>query len=80
MLNTPGALAVSPTGVLYVVDPSRDRILQRLPSGQFQVVVGNGHRGFSGDGQLAIDAKISVTQGSDLVVARYGTIYFTDEG
>jgi len=43
-------------------------------------VAGSGRRGFSGDGHFAIDAKISVTQGSDLVVSSDGTIYFTDEG
>ncbi len=79
-LRTPGALAVSPDGGLYVVDSSRDQILQRLSNGQFQVVAGNGRRGFSGDGRLAVDAKISVTRGSDLVVASDGTMYFTDGG
>jgi hypothetical protein len=79
-LTMPGALAVSSTGVLYVVDSSRDQILRRVTSGRFQVVAGTGRRGFSGDGHLAIDAEISVTRWGGLAVARNGTVYFADEG
>jgi hypothetical protein len=51
-----------------------------LSNDQFQVVAGNGRRGSSGDGHLAIHAKISVTQWSGLSVASDGTIFFADEG
>lgn len=78
--RTPGALAVSPTGVLYVVDASRDQILRRVDGGRFQVVAGDGHRGFTGDGHAAIDAKISVNQDSALVVTSDGTVVFVDQG
>ena len=79
-LKTPGALAVSSKGTLYVVDAGRDQILRRLPDGQFQVVAGSGRRGLSGDGQPAIDAEISVRYWGGMAVASNGTIYFTDEG
>jgi hypothetical protein len=79
-LKTPAALAVSSSGVLYVVDASRDQILRRLPNGLFQVVAGDGRRGFSGDGHLAIDAKISINQQSGLAVTSNGTVYFADAG
>lgn len=79
-LKTPAALAVSFKGVLYVVDASRDQILRRLANGQFQVVAGDGRRGFSGDDHLAIDAEISVNEQSGLAVASNGTVYFVDEG
>ena len=79
-LKTPAALAVSFKGVLYVVDAGRDQILRRLASGQFQVVAGDGRRGFSGDDHLAIDAEISVNEQSGLAVASNGTVYFVDEG
>jgi len=79
-LTTPGALAVSSKGTLYVVDAGRDQILRRLPGGQFEVVAGDGRRGFSGDGHPAIDAEISVKYWGGLAVASNGTIYFTDEG
>ena len=49
-LRDPTALAVSPSGDLYVVDNSLHQIFVHLPSGQFQVVAGNGTEGFSGDG------------------------------
>lgn len=79
-LKTPAALAVSFKGVLYVVDAGRNQILRRLPSGRFQVVAGDGRRGFSGDGHLAIDAEISVKEWGGLAVASNGTVYFADEG
>lgn len=79
-LETPGALAVSSTGVLYVIDAKRDQILERLPDGTFHVVAGNGHRGFSGDGHRAVKAEISVTEQSALAVSTIGTLYFTDQG
>ncbi|MDE3030910.1 MAG: hypothetical protein KGI65_04730 [Acidobacteriota bacterium] len=79
-LKTPGALAFSPKGTLYVVDAGRDQILRRLPDGQFKAVAGDGRRGFSGDGRPAIDAEISVRHWGGLAVASNGTIYFTDEG
>lgn len=79
-LTMPGALAVSSTNELFVVDWSRDQILRRVASGRFQVVAGTGRRGFSGDGRLAIDAEISVTQWGGLAVASNGTVYFADGG
>lgn len=79
-LKTPAALAVSSKGVLYVVDASRDQIVRRLSSGRFQVVAGDGRRGFSGDGHLAIDAEISINEQSGLAAAVNGTVYFADEG
>lgn len=80
VLKMPAALAVSPKGVLYVVDAGRDQILRRLPSGKFQVVAGSGRRGFSGDGHSAIGAEISINEASGLAVARSGNIYFADVG
>jgi hypothetical protein len=48
--EAPYALAVAPNGDLLAVDARRDQILRRLPSGKFQVLAGDGKRGFSGDG------------------------------
>lgn len=78
--KTPTALATSPSGALYVVDTGRDQILRRLGNGRFQVVAGNGHRGFSGDGGAATHAEISVENQSGLAVSSNGTLYFIDNG
>lgn len=77
-LQHPYGLAVAPDGDLYIVDSGRDQVLRRLPSGKFQVVAGNGHRGFSGDGGPAVDAKLSLAYDSAIVVAQSGTVYFSD--
>lgn len=76
----PAAMAESSSGTLYLIDAKRDQILRRLSDGQFEVVAGDGHRGFSGDGRLAIDAEISVDYQSGLAVAPDGTIFFSDDG
>ena len=79
-LRMPGALAVSSRNVLYVVDWRRDQIVRRGAGGRFDVVAGNGRRGFSGDGHRAVNAEISVRQWSGLAVASNGTVYFADVG
>jgi hypothetical protein len=73
-------MAESSSGVLFVVDAGRDQILRRRSDGKFQVVAGTGHRGFSGDGGLAIDAEIAVDAQSGLIVAPNGNVYFADDG
>jgi sugar lactone lactonase YvrE len=75
----PYQMTVSSDGTLFVVDVKRDQILRRLTSGKFESVVGDGRRGFSGDGGQAVDARINVTPDSGLVV-RDGILYFSDTG
>jgi NHL repeat len=77
-LANPQALAVAPNGNLYVADAGRDQILRRLPSGQFQIVAGNGKAGFTGDHGPAVDAEINDPTG--IVVAPDGTLYIADSG
>jgi hypothetical protein len=72
----PTALAVSPSGDLYVVDNSLHEIFVRLPSGQFQVAAGNGTDGFSGDGGPATDAELSNV--SDITFSPEGELYVAD--
>jgi sugar lactone lactonase YvrE len=76
----PDSLAVGPTGDLYVIDVGRDQILRYLPDGKFQVVAGTGRTGFSGDGGPAIDANLRLGGNAGLVIARNGTVYFSDVG
>lgn len=73
----PDALALAPSGGLYVADTGRDQILQRLPSGRFVVVAGTGKTGFSGDGGPASAARLNNLGG--MAVAADGTLFFADQ-
>lgn len=75
-LRSPGPLAVSPGGILYVVD--EDRVLRLLPSEKFAVFAGSGRRGFSGDGGPATRAELRL--GGSIVVGADGTVYIADTG
>lgn len=77
--RAPYALAVAPNGDLLVVDSGRDQVLRRLPSGKFQVIAGDGKRGFSGDGGPAGRARINVDNWAGIAASRNGTVYFTDD-
>jgi trimeric autotransporter adhesin len=74
----PYVLTVASNGDLYVVDTGRDQILKRLPSGQFEVVAGDGRYGFSGDGGPAVHAELRLDYQSGVAVAKDGSIYFSD--
>jgi hypothetical protein len=78
--KAPNALAIAPNGDLLVLDSGRDQILQRLSSGKFRVLAGDGKRGFSGDGGPAVRAKINVGYQAGIAVAKSGTVYFADDG
>lgn len=75
----PFALAVGPSGSLYLVDAGRDQILRLLRDGRFLVVAGTGRRGFSGDGAPAVDAEIHLDAHAGIAVGRDGTVYFSDD-
>lgn len=74
----PDALALAPSGGLYIADPARDQILERLPSGHFVVIAGTGSVGFSGDGGPATAAAIH--NPGAMTVTAGGTLYFADQG
>jgi len=78
--KAPYGLAIASNGDLLVVDSGRDQILRRLPAGKFQVVAGDGKRGFSGDGGPAVRAEVNLQNNSGIVVAGDGAIYFSDTG
>jgi hypothetical protein len=75
----PYQMTVSASGTLFVVDVGRDQILRRLASGKFESVVGDGKRGFAGDGGQAVKAHIDITPDSG-VVTHDGILYFSDTG
>jgi hypothetical protein len=76
-LRQPDALAVGPTGALYVADDERQQILVRLPSGRFRVIAGTGVGGYSGDGGPATRAKVQSPIG--LAVSGTGVVYFSQQ-
>jgi hypothetical protein len=76
VFEDPHELAVSPSGTLYFGDDGLDKIFERLPNGTFKVVAGNGHHGFSGDGDPAVDAELNSI--GDMTFASNGTLYFAD--
>jgi DNA-binding beta-propeller fold protein YncE len=79
-LLAPHALAVGPTGTLYVVDPERDEVLADDGPGAFRVVAGDGRRGFGGDGGPALDAQLRLDDDSGIAVSENGTLYVADSG
>lgn len=76
--SRPTALAVGSGGRLYIADPERDQILERLNDGRFFVVAGTGQRGFAGDGGPAVQAELDDPSG--MTVSPDGTLYFADQG
>jgi sugar lactone lactonase YvrE len=73
----PGALAIGPNGNLYMTDDLRNQILERLPSGRFMAVAGNGIAGFSGDGGPASSAELNYPAG--ITFGPGGTLYISDQ-
>jgi hypothetical protein len=81
-LIQPTTLAAEHNGDILVLDNSRDQILQLTPKGTLSVFAGSGRQGFSGDGGLAVDAKLDFQYFSEagIAVAPNGTVYFLDDG
>ena len=77
-LTRAGPLGVSPTGSLYVVDPTQHRVLVRQADGDFADVAGNGTAGYAGDGGAATAAELSTV--SDIAFAPDGALYMADGG
>ena len=72
-VDHPQALALDGNGNLFV--GARQRILMVGPEGEITLVAGTGRPGFSGDGEPAAGAELSV---SGIAVDRMGSVWFTD--
>jgi sugar lactone lactonase YvrE len=59
-LNSPGSIAADNKGNLYIADLQNARIRKVSIDGKITTVAGNGQRGFSGDGGLAINASLDM--------------------
>jgi serine/threonine protein kinase, bacterial len=78
VLQGPGALAVTSDGGVLIAEQTSNRIVKREPSGRLEVIAGNGHAGFSGDGGPATEASLNGP--ASLAVSPSGTIYVADLG
>lgn len=75
-LNRPTSVIVDPSGNLYFSDSSNQRIRRVGAEGTITTIAGNGLDGFSGDGNFAINAAMSIPLG--LARDQSGNIYFAD--
>jgi ribosomal protein S11 len=77
-LNRPRGVALDPAGNLYVADSGNHVIRMVDPAGTITTVVGNGRRGFGGDGGPAADGRIFSPRG--VATAASGDLYIADSG
>ena len=80
-LAGPSGIAVSPDGNVYVVDTDNRRIRKLTPfesEWRITTVAGNGQRGRSGDGGLALNASFIRPVGID--IDSEGNLYIADTG
>jgi hypothetical protein len=76
-LLRPQALAIEPDGDLLIVDSDRDQILRWQSDGHLSIFAGTGQPGLAGVGGPAVDARLPNYFGSQLAVAKDGTVYIT---
>lgn len=77
-LSYPAALAVGPTGTLYVADRAAHRVRRVTPDGKIQTVAGTGAQDFSGDDGPATAATLNAPSG--VAVDATGNLYIADTG
>ncbi|MDP3480762.1 MAG: hypothetical protein Q8R88_13395, partial [Desulfoprunum sp.] len=73
VLVNPTSLSIDPDGNIYLADGSRIRKINT--SGLITTVAGSGASGYSGDGGLAKDARITLASG--ITFDRSGNFYFS---
>ena len=75
-LTSPRGIALDSAGNIYLADTGNQRIRRIDPAGTIRTVVGNGVRGFSGDGGDALLAAFEFPV--DVAVDSMGNIYVAD--
>jgi len=74
-VGNPVGLTVDSAGDIYTVDASA-RVRQVYPNGLIATIVGNGNRGYSGDGGLATQAQLNAP--SAIALGSNGNLYVAD--
>ncbi|MGA3017523.1 MAG: IPT/TIG domain-containing protein [Bryobacteraceae bacterium] len=77
MVGNPTGVAVDPSGNLYISDGSL-RIRKVYSSGFINTIAGDGARGYSGDGGVALFAAMNSPSG--IALASNGNLYIADSG
>ena len=77
-LYSPEDLTVTSDGSLYIVDTRNNRIRRIMPDGMITTAAGTGVDGYSGDGDLAIEAMLNFPR--DVAEAPDGTLFIADTG
>ena len=76
-LNNPYGLTIGPDGALYVCEVDNNRVVRLdLKTGRLSVAAGNGTKGYSGDGGLAISA--SLEQPYEILFDKSGNMFFVE--
>ena len=74
--NNPVGLAIDFIGNIYVADANNNRIRKINTTGTVTTIAGNGIAGYSGDGGLAINAKLNSPQ--SIVIDGQGNLFIAD--
>ena len=75
-LNSPGGVALDPSGNLYVADTGNHVIRKVAANGTMSTVAGNGKQGYSGDGGPATSAQL--TSPASVAADSFGNLYVAD--
>lgn len=75
-LNNPFAIARGPDGALYICDVDNQRIRRVAADGTISTYVGNGQRGYSGDGGAATAAALN--EPYEMAWDKAGHLYFVE--
>ncbi len=76
ILSGPEAVALDSIGNMYVADGGNNRVRIVRTDGVISTVAGNGASGYNGDGQPAVEARLSVR---GIAVDSKGNLYIADE-
>ena len=77
-LNLPYGVAVDSDGNVYIADSFNNRIRKVDSAGTITTIAGTGEIGFSGDGELAVNAQLNLPYG--VAVDEAGNVYIADSG